>query len=430
MALTDLQARKAKAGDRDYKLADAKGLYLFVTQSGFKTWRMKYRFAEQEKRLSFGPYPEVTLVEARRRRDEARALLREYRDPNLEERKRKMDAHAAAVATFARVAMEWHSAQRARWSPLQSKKVEQAFRRDVFPRFGQLPITEVDGPLILLMLRRIEARGSIDTAKRVRQHVSAVFGYAMAEGLTAADPAAWLGRALKPVEKKGKQPALRTLGAAQQLLSDMDNSTSAPLTKLASRLLALTVVRPGTLRAATWQEFENINWSAPEDHAPTALWRIPAHRMKLDLRSKDDEAFEHLVPLPAQAVEVLHALRLLTGSIKYLFPSIRSTRHPMSENTISYMYARNGYSGRHVPHGWRATFSTIMNERAVSERRADDRAVVDAMLSHQPKGLSGSEMAYNRAMFASRRREIAEDWANMLAERLRPAITVLDGQRR
>ena len=430
MSLTDLKVRAAKKAERDYKLADAGGLYLFVSRAGFKTWRMKYRFADQERRLSFGPYPEVTLFEARQRRDEARALLRDHRDPATEERRRKMAALSAAAATFERVATDWHSAQRARWSPLQAKKVEQAFHRDVFPRLGRLPITDVDGPLILAMLRKVEARGSIDTAKRIRQHVSAVFGFAMAEGLVGGDPAAWLGRALKPIEKKGKQPALRTIEGARQLLRDMDTSTSAPTTKLASRLLALTAVRPGTIRAATWSEFENIDWNTPELSAPAAQWRISADRMKLEREFKADGAFEHIVPLPQQAVDALHALRLLTGSIDYLFPSSRSTRQPMSENTISYMYVRNGYSGRHVPHGWRATFSTIMNERAMTERRAEDRAIVDAMLAHRPKGLSGSEMAYNRALFATRRRELAQEWADMLTDGLQSPLSVLAGQRR
>lgn len=428
MALTDLQARKAAPKGKDYKLADAGGLYLFVARSGFKSWRLKYRFADKEKRLMLGPYPEVSLAKAREARDRARALLREHRDPIVEERKRKMVAHAAAGATFKRVACEWHEAQRARWSPVQAKKVIQAFKRDVFPAFGALPLIDVDGPTILAMLRKVEARGSIDSAKRIRQHVSAVFSYGMAESLVGSDPAATIGRALKPVSKKGKQPALRTIEAARQLLADMEKSTSTPLTKLASRLLALTAVRPGVVRAAQWSEFEGIDWNEPETSAPSAVWRIPAERMKLDLDNKNDDGFEHVVPLPPQAVAVLHAIRRLTGKIDYLFPSIRSTRMPMSENAIGYMYFRNGYAGRHVPHGWRATFSTIMNERAVAMNRPDDRAIIDAMLAHKPKGLSASEMAYNRALHMDRRRLLAIEWAELLTEGLLEPSVLLAGQ--
>ncbi|MFC3579096.1 tyrosine-type recombinase/integrase [Sphingomonas hylomeconis] len=430
MALTDIQARKAEIREKDYKLSDAGGLYLFVTTKGFKSWRLKYRFGGKEKCLVFGPYPEVSLTKAREERDRARMLLRDHRDPGLEERKRKMAAHAAAGVTFEKVGRDWHEAQRARWSPVQAKKVIQAFERDVFPEIGKLPLLDIDGPMILKMLRKVEARGAIDTAKRIRQHVSGVFGYGIAEGFVGADPAATIGRALKPIAKKGKQPALRTIDAARQLLIDMDGTTAGPLTILASRLLALTLVRPGIVRAARWQEFEGIDWNAPDADAPNALWRVPAERMKLELEHKGDEAFEHLVPLPPQAVAVLHAVRRLTGWIAYLFPSIRSTARPMSENTIGYMYARNGYSGRHVPHGWRATFSTVMNEIAVNEQRPDDRAQIDAMLAHKPKGLSGSEMAYNRATHMGRRRELANEWADLLTVGLGEPALLLKGQER
>jgi integrase len=179
-----------------------------------------------------------------------------------------------------------------------------------------------------------------------------------------------------------------------------------------------------------WTEFECIDWSDPSGPAPGAVWRIPAERMKLELEEKGDKAYEHVVPLPRQAVELLHAIRRLSGRIDYLFPSIRSTRKPMSENTIGYMYARNGYSGRHVPHGWRATFSTIMNSLAVIEKRSDDRAIIDAMLAHKLKGISASEEAYNRALHEARRREIAETWADLICEGLVPANDLLAGQRR
>ena len=381
VALTDKAVIHAKKKEKPYKLGDSGGLYLYVLASGFKSWRFKYRFAGKEKRLVFGSYPEVSLAQARddRDRDRARRELRDNLDPAIEAHKRKMAAHAAAGATFAVVARQWHEAQTARWSPLQATKVRQAFERDVFPEFGRMPLLDIDPPMVLAMLRKVEKRGAIDTAKRIRQHVSAVFGYGIAEGICANDPASTVGRALKPTPAGGKMPAVRSVEAARTLLAEMESSTSSPLTKLASRLLALTAVRPGIVRAATWKEFEGIDWSDPSAAARGAVWRIPAERMKLELEEKCDDAHEHVVPLPWQAVEVLHAVRRLTGRIEYLFPSIRSTRKPMSENTIGYMYARNGYSGRHVPHGWRATFSTIMNGRAVVEKRSDDRAIIDAM---------------------------------------------------
>ena len=425
MPLTDTQARKAAPREKDYKLADSGGLYLFVTTKGHRGWRMKYRFAGKEKLLSFGPYPETSLAAARDKRDAARRLLRDHKDPAIEERKRKMAAHAAAGATFEKVCRDWYAAQVPRWSPVNQRKVLQALERDVFPEIGALPLTDIDGPMVLKLLRKVEKRGAIDTAKRLRQHISAAFQFGMAEGLCSIDPASMIQKALKPTPPTKKQPAVKTLAEARQLLKDIEATTSGPLTKLASRLLALTAVRPGVVRAAAWPEFEGIDWTDPDADAPDALWRIPADRMKLDLENKSDEAFEHVVPLAPAAVDVLRAVYRLTGRGKYLFHSVRSTAQPMSENTINYMYARNGYSGRHVPHGWRSTFSTVMNERAVEQKRPDDRAIIDAMLAHKPSGMSGSEMAYNRAMHMPRRRELANEWAEMLTDELQPAAGLL-----
>lgn len=428
MPLTDAQCRKAAKpadGEKGYKLADAGGLFLFVTPKGGKSWRLKYRFGGKEKGLRFGLYPDVSLARARELREDAKRLLRDHKDPATEERKRRMAAHAAAGIVFEPVARRWHHAQESRWSPIQIKKVLQALERDVFPQIGPLPLIDIDGPMVLRMLRRVEDRGAIDTAKRIRQHVSAVFQFAMAEGLVAVDPAAGIKKGLKPTPTGGKQPAVKTLPDARALLAVMDASTSDAATKLASRLLALTVVRPGVVRAATWSEFEGIDWDNHEAPAPAALWRVPAARMKLDVENKADEAFEHLVPLPPAAVDVLRQARRLSGRHPYLFHSVRSTHQPMSENTISYMYARNGYTGRHVPHGWRATFSTVMNARAIEQRRPDDRAIIDAMLAHKPTGMSGSEMAYNRALHMERRRELAIEWAELLLDGLGPASSLM-----
>ena len=425
MALTDLQVRRAQPRDKAYKLGDGGGLYVYVSPTGHKSWRMKYQFARKEKRLVFGSYPEIGLAGARELRDDARRLLREHRDPALEAHKRKIAAHAAADATFEKLAMRWHEEQKTRWSVVNAKKVEQALKRDVFPTLGRLPLMEIDGPMVLTMLRAVEKRGAIDTAKRIRQHVSAVFQFATAEGVAAHDPAAGITKALKPTPRGGKQPALKSLEAAHKLLADMEATTSTVPTMLASRLLALTAVRPGIVRAAEWSEFEGIDWDDPDSAAPDAVWRVPPERMKLEQEDKSEEAFEHLVPLPPQAVEVLRAMRRLTGRSAYVFTSVRSFHSPMSENTIGYMYARNGYSGRHVPHGWRSTFSTVMNELAVKTRRPEDRAIIDGMLAHKPKGVSASEMAYNRALHSNRRQELAAEWADILLGGLAPAVDLL-----
>ncbi len=433
MPLTDTQCKKALPGDRDYKLADAGGLYLFVTTKGGKIWRLKYRFAGKEKRLVFGPYPEVSLREARDRRDEAKRMLRENRDPGIEARKAKAKAHAAAGSTFRVVADAWYTAQLGRWSKVNATKVGQALKRDVYPEIGALPLADIDGPMVLALLRKIERRGAIDTAKRIRQHISAVFGYGMAEGLCSTDPAGrHLVRALRPTPVGGSQPGLSTVAELRELHATIDASTGGALTKLASRLLGLTFVRPGLIPTARWEEFEGIDWRDPTGagDAPEPIWRISADRMKLEVEDKADDAFEHIVPLVPQAIDVLRATYRLSGRFPYLFHSVRSTHEPMSPNTIGYRYNQCGYRGRHVPHGWRSSFSTIMNERANELGIETDRPIIDAMLSHKPRGISAAEMAYNRAKFMPRRWELARWWADQTMEGLAPASDLLRGRER
>jgi hypothetical protein len=426
--LTDSQCRKAPPGDRDYKLSDAGGLYLFVTAKGHKSWRLKYRFGGKEKRLMFGPYPDVSLREARDRRDEAKRILRAHKDPGIEERKRKIASHAAAGATFKVVGKRWHAAQLGRWSTTQATKVRQALERDVYPEIGALPLDDIDGPMVLALLRKVEERGAIDTAKRIRQHISAVFGFGMAEGLCKADPAGrHLVKGLLPTPIGGSQPGLSSIEEIRQLHAAIDGSTAGPLTKLASRLLGLTFVRPGLIPTARWEEFEGIDWNDPSgaNDEQVPVWRIRAERMKLELENKGEEAFEHIAPLPAQAVEVLRAVHRLSGRFPYLFHSVRSTHQPMSTNTIGYRYNQCGYRDRHVPHGWRTAFSTIMNERATLLNLEGDRPIIDAMLSHKPKGVSAAEMAYNRARHMPRRWDLARWWANETLMGLAPAADLL-----
>nr|WP_298671217.1 integrase arm-type DNA-binding domain-containing protein [uncultured Sphingomonas sp.] len=395
---------------------------------------MKYRFGGKEKRLVIGPYPEVSLAEAREERDAARRLLRDDKDPAIERQKRKIAALAAAGNTFETVAKRWHQAQLGRWSVVQATKVRQAMERDVYPAFGRLPLIDIDAPTVVSMLRTVEARGAIDTAKRIRQHVSAVFAYGIAEGLCLADPAGrFLLKALLPTPIGGSQPGLNDLAEIRKLHATIDASTGGPMTKLASRLLALTFVRPGLVPTARWEEFEGIAWDDPSgaSDVPEPVWRVSAARMKLELGEKGEDAFEHVSPLPAQAVEVLRTLHRLTGRFPYLFHSNRSTHQPMSNNTIGYRYNQCGYKDRHVPHGWRTSFSTIMNERAAAAGRRDElQPIIDAMLSHRPRGISAAEFAYNRAKYMPARWRLAREWADLTMQGLSPAAALLDGYKR
>lgn len=424
--LTDVKARQAKAGAKDYKLADSGGLYLYVTTKGYKSWRMKYRIGSKEKRVTFGPYPDVSITDARDLRDSSKRLLRDGKDPAIEQLRKKLAAAADSEQTFEAVARRWHGMHASRWTPVHASDVIRSLEREIFPNVGKMPINELDPQLVLAVLRKVEARGSLETAKRIRQRMSAVFVFAISEGIGTNDPAAIVAKALKPARKATKQPAITDLRELRTLLAKSEDSGASPVTLLASRLLALTSVRSAIVRGAQWGEFEGIDWETGDRHQP--MWRVPSERMKLALDQKGDETFEHLVPLSQQAVDVLLAIRPLTARFPVVFPGQRHAHRPLSENAIGYLYNRVGYYGRHVPHGWRAAFSTIMNEIAEREGRATDRAVIDLMLAHMPK--DRVESRYNRAAFMERRREIAQAWANLLTEELQSARDVLRRSRR
>lgn len=433
MALTAAEVKNARPGERDYKLGDSGGLYLFVTKKGAKSWRLKYRFNGKEKRLTFGLYPEVSLAEARERRDQARRLLRENKDPALEERRRAAAAIAAAGATFETVARAWHQDEKPRWSAGQAKLVLRAIERDLLPALGKLPVSDIDGPMLLMELRKIERRGAIETAKRVRGYALAVFDRAIGDHLIEVNPAAKLGKSLKKTPIGSKQPAITDVDQLLELQQVVDRSTSNPTTKIASRLLAVMAVRVGVLRTATWDEFTGIDWDNPDAPAPGALWSISAARMKLEVQDKGDEAFGHDVPLPTQAVDLLRALRVLTGGRALLFPSEVSTRQPMSDAALSSLYKRisgGRYKGKHVPHGWRSAFSTIMNTRAADLEREGDRMIIDFMLAHVPAGMSSSEYAYNRARYSKQRRELGQAWADIITAGLVDPMTLIADQAR
>ncbi len=418
--LSDTKIKKAAKAERDYKLADEKGLFLLVRKNGGKLWRMKYRVAGKEKLLSFGPYPDVTLAEARERRDEARRLLRQGVDPSAEKQREAKAARLEEAHSFESVAREWHELNKGRWTEVHQADVLRSLERDVFPTLGKVPIGGIEAHDVLDMLRKIEKRGSIETAKRIRQRISGVFLLAISKRIARDNPAKDLNAALLPKKKAKKQPAVLDLAELRVLLTKTEQSGASPVTLLASRLLALTAVRPGVVRGARWEEF-SLDGDEP-------YWRVPAERMKLLLERKDEEAFDHVVPLAPQAVDVLRAIHCLTGRCELVFPGQRHAHIPLSENAIGYLYNRAGWHRRHVPHGWRAAFSTIMNERAKLAGIADDRAVIDLMLAHVPE--NKVESAYNRAEFMPRRREIACEWADLLLDGLPPAEELLTVARR
>jgi len=412
--LTDTQCRNAKGKERAYKLSDAHGLYLFVTPAGHRSWRWKYRFGGKEKVLTIGAYPEVKLVEARSAREAAAKDLKAGLDPS---RVKKQQAET----TFESMARAWHATKEKIWATHHWRNVLNSFVKEAFPTIGHLPIATIKHAHVLQVLQAMERRGAVDQAHRMRQRMSDVFLYAISNGHAEIDPAGMVRKALAPVVKRN-YPALTSIKEAKALLKADGEKLGYPSTKLASRMLALTAARSEALRFAERHEFEDLD-------GPRPIWRIPAEKMKLSALERKNPELEFLIPLSRQAVELVKFAMKFTSHGTYVFPAVRNPFLPMGEAALAVRYRALGYGGRHVPHGWRSTFSTIMNQ--VTERAwrssghmgaSPDREIIDLMLAHQPEG---TEAVYNRAAYMERRREIGQEWADLLCEDLMPASELL-----
>lgn len=406
--LTDAACRLAVPSERDRKLADSGGLFLLIKPTGTKSWRWKYRFGGREKQLVIGRYPAVSLAQARRARDAARMTLSNGVDPSQERRQAKVRARLGALDNLESIARAWHKSKEPTLTPIYARQILDRLEADAFPELGKMPIRDITPPMVLAVIRKIEARGSTSMAHRVRMHLSEVFVWAIASGLAETDPAAIIRKALTPTKRR-LRPALLRIEEAREMLAASDAVVGAWwATRLASRLLALTAARPGVVRLAERKEFEELEGDQP-------IWRIPADKMKLTRERKEDGAYEFVVPLSRQAVAVVSAAMAASRSPDWLFPGAGGWKRPISDSTLSKHYRDAGYTGRHVPHGWRSTFSTIMNERAAIDDRERDLRIIDLMLAHMQKGV---EPIYNRAAYMPRRRELAQDWADMLMEGL------------
>jgi hypothetical protein len=420
--LTEVQCRAAKAEDKPVKLADSLGLHLFITPAGHKSWRYKYRFGGKERRIVFGPYPDLSLKKARELRDDARRELRDGRDPG-EEYRRRSARRAAGVEvnrSFQAVARRWHQLQMPQWKQRHADDVLGSMEKAVFPAIGGQDVAEVKPAHIRELLQNVQERGAIETAHRIHQRISAVFRFAMADGLAESDPAAAISSVLQPVIR-GRQPAILKLTEAQAFLRAFEASPGHVTTKLASRLLALTAARAGSIQMAEPGEFEDLDGAEP-------IWRIPPGKMKLQRAQSELPEFEFIIPLSRQAVQTVKVAQDFARGRKFLFPSARHSHRPITDNALNVAYRRlQGFEGKHVPHGWRATFSTIMNERALAQKEPGDRAIIDLMLAHQSNSV---EAKYNRAAYMPRRRQLAQDWADMLLDGLASPDTFLDLPRR
>ncbi len=388
MAMTHVAIRNAKPREKAYKLTDEKGLFLFITPSGGKYWRFKYRFGGKEKKLAFGVYPEVSLAEAREKRDQARKLLANDVDPAVVKQATKYAIVQATENSFQLVALEWYAKFSAKWVASHGDRTLRRLEKDVFPWIGDRPICEIKAPELLTVLRRIENRGAIETAHRIHQICGQVFRYAIAIGKAERDISSDLRGALPPTRKRHHATIVDPKQIAK-LLRTIQTYEGYFVTKCALRLAPLFFVRPGELRKAEWSEF---NFEAAE-------WRIPAEKMKMRVT--------HIVPLSTQAISILRELETLTGNSQYVFPSIRTLKRPMSDNTILGALRRLGYSKDEMTgHGFRSMASTLLNEQGWN------RDAIERQLAHAER--NNIRAAYNYAEYLVERREMMQHWANYL----------------
>jgi integrase len=390
MRLTNTTCKNAKpAADKAYKLADGGGMYLEVTASGGKYWRLKYRFADKEKRLALGVYPQVSLAEARERREAAKKQLSNGIDPSFAKQENKRQSALNAENTFEVVAREWHEHQKARWSPTHATDILHRLEKDVFPILGNRPIADIKAPHILQNLRKIEKRGAHEMARRAIQYCGQIFRYAIVTGRAERDPTGDLRGALQPVQH-GHYAAIES-DELPEFLRTLENNDARLFiqTRLAVRLLMLTFVRTGEMIGAKWNEID----------LEGRQWTIPPERMKMRR--------PHIVPLSKQAVAVLQEQKKLTGQWEWVFPNQAHPRRHMSNNTVLSALKRLGYKGRMTGHGFRAlAMSTI------KEKLGYRHEVVDRQLAHAPR--NKVDAAYDRAQFLPERRKMMQHWADYL----------------
>ena len=405
--LSDTQIRATKAGEKPVRLYDERGLYLEITTTGGRWWRFKYRFAGKEKLLSMGTYPDTPLKAARDRRDRARALLEEGVDPSEARRAEKASRSEVVVNGFEAVAREWHATiHLGQVSAGHAARTLIRLEQDVFPWLGGLPVGEIKAPQLLQTIRRIEARGAIETAHRALQACGQVFRYAIATGRAERDPAPDLRGALKPVLVQ-HMAAITDPKRVGDLLRAIESYKGMPITRAALQLAPLVFVRPGELRKSEWTEFD----------LDAAEWRIPTARMK---RTKQEKlsGTAHVVPLSRQALSILRELQPLTGYGRYLFPSPRTGERPMSDNGVLSALRRMGFpSDEMTGHGFRAMARTLL-----AERLNVDEAVIEAQLAHAVKDSLGR--AYNRTEFLEQRRKMLQTWADYL-DKLRTGAEII-----
>jgi len=384
--LTDIAVKNTKPQEKLYRIFDGNGLYLEVNPNGGKYWRLKYRFAGKEKRLALGVYPEISLSDARERRDQARKLVANNIDPSQTKKDAKLQQEVNSENNFETVARLWHENQKLIWTPKHASRVLKRMEADIFPDLGSRPINEITPPGLLRTLKAIESRDAIDLAHRAHQTCGQIFRFAVAIGKADRDISLDLRGALK-VRKKENHARLEAK-ELPEFLKKLEDYEGELQTKLAMKLLILTFVRSGELRGARWDEIDLVKKE----------WRIPAERMKM----RDP----HIVPLSDQAIMILKELEKMTNNREYIFPNRNKPMTFISENTLLYSMYRMGYHSRATVHGFRATASTILNEHGF----APD--IIERQLAHAER--NKVRASYNHAQYLPERRKMMQWWGDYL----------------
>lgn len=397
MPLTDITIRTAKGAEKRRRLNDGGGLYLEISPAGGKWWRFKYRFDGLEKRLSLGVYPDVGLKNARDKREAARKLLADGVDPSEHRKATKAAKVERASNSFEVIAREWFAKYRDTWAPSHADKIIARLQNDVFPWIGGKPVAEITAPVVLEVLRRIEGRGTLDTAHRAKGNISQVMRYAIATGRADRDPCPDLRGALPPA-KESNFPSITDPAKVAELLRAMDAFRGTFVVKSALLISPMVFVRPGELRKAEWKDFD----------LDKAEWCYFVTKTKT----------EHLVPLASQAVATLRELHALTGHGRYVFPG-RDPQKAMSESSVNAALRRMGYDTKTdiTGHGFRAMARTIIHEKLKI-----DPAIIEHQLAHKVPDALGT--SYNRTKFFDDRKAMMQLWADYL-DRLKVGAEII-----
>ncbi|MDG9950405.1 integrase arm-type DNA-binding domain-containing protein [Acinetobacter ursingii] len=383
--LTDAQVRKIKPLDKKKRYSDEKGLYLEVTPAGGRFWRIKYRFNNRESTLTIGSYPEISLAQARRARDEARIQLYNNIDPNAVKNERLQQLDESTL--FKVLAMEWMEDRKAVIKEATYLRDLSVFEKDLFPDLGDMPIDQIKGKDVLACAKKIEARGAQEMAKRSIPLTGRIFRFAIRKGMIENDPTPHLGEALKP--RKVKNMARIDISEFPAFLERMDRYHGSPIIQSALQLMTLTFVRTAELRMMEWNEIDYNN----------CLWRIPAHKMKM--------AQPHIVPLSRQALELLDGLKPLTGNKQYVFYNY-STAKPISSNALLCAIRTMGYNGKMTGHGFRGLASTTLHEQGYMHD------AIEIQLAH--KVGNAVSQAYNHAQHLDYRIKMMQEWSDFVDE--------------